>query len=122
MRLRADRLIRRRGQPVVLREDRAGQVLNKATGAVTTPPTPVNHAGYAVASPVRRRRRGDAEAETTKLVGYVLSAIKDDGSVMPEPSPAAHVLVVGGVEYEIADVTPTAPGGIPVIYQLQVGL
>lgn len=100
---------------MTLRDNDAGDVFNPATGVVT-PGVPVDTPVTGIVYPVTRGRRGDG-AETKKSQRVILSA--EGLSVVPT---VKHQLIVGGQTYEITNVNPLAPGGVDVIYELQVSL
>jgi hypothetical protein len=82
------------------------------TGAFT-PGSDKTYAVRGLNGTYKKSRKGDITQAKSRFVYLSASGL----AVEPTPN---HKLRVSGVDYEILDVEPLTPGGITVMYQLQV--
>jgi hypothetical protein len=108
------KLITQYGQAVTLKVPSAG-TFNAETGGFTAG-AEASYTTVGVADAFFKSEKGGSNVKTKRLKVYLSPA---DLAVEPTTS---HRIVVSGVEYDIVSVKPVAPGGIVVLYELDVVL
>jgi hypothetical protein len=105
----ADRLVGRFGQPVTIKRPGA------ATGPAHNPTiaAPVSYSATAVVTVFSKR---EVDGERVRVTDKRVMVGAGDLNITPETS---DTITIGGVEHAIISVTPTSPGGVAVIYEIQ---
>ena len=115
----ADELITDFGQALVLREEDSAAEFSGSTGFITTPGTPTDHNVMGIFTRYKER---DIDGIMVKRTDFkVLISAVNPSTGSPITAPNTDMLLIDGTdEYEILDVDPLRPGGVDVIYTMQV--
>jgi hypothetical protein len=89
-----------------------GEVINKATGVITTPATVTTYTAYGVSAAFNSN---DIDGET--ILRNDMKLIMETKTVAPE---AGYSATVNGVKYKIVNVNAVEPSGSNIIYILQL--
>lgn len=104
----ADRLVTRFGQTGAIRRQTASGSENNPTF------TPTDHECTLVTEAYKT-----SEIDGSRVMASDLKVILAKGDLAISPT-TEDKLVIGGVPYSIVDVSPLSPGGVVVLWQMQV--
>lgn len=114
----ADALLTEFGTAFVLQEE-VGETYNEMTGFIDTPGSLTNHAVTGLFSDFKQDEIDGSNVLRSDFK-VILSAV-DPVTELPIAVPNTNMKFLDGVvEYKIIDVRPLRPGGVDVIYTLQV--
>lgn len=114
----ADRMIEAKGQAVTLTR-RVSGAYNPATGTATI--TTSTQAGKGVILPLSAGLRHMAGSNVTQADRQcLLSGLKSDGSAMTPPQVDDTITDSNGVVWAVTEVSPLAPAGLSILYDLTV--
>ncbi len=115
----ADELITDFGKALTLREEDDAAVFDGATGFITSAGTPTDHA---VTGIITRFKLGDIDGTMVLRTDFkvLLSAVSPVTGLPITPPTVNMILIDGADQYTIIDVVPLRPGGVDVIYTMQV--
>lgn len=105
----ADRLVSKFGQSATLRRP-----TSSGTAYNPTPGQPDDHPVTVVVLDYDRR-----EIDGTRILATDRKVLLAVGNLAIEPA-TSDKAVIGGVEHSIIDIQPLNPGGLVILYQLQV--
>lgn len=117
-RLSADRMIEAKGQTVTLTRRSAG-AYNTATGKAAITETTQTGKGVILPFAVGIRKRGDSNV-TQADRQCLLSALNSAGASLTAPVVDDKLTDASGATYVITEVSPLAPDGTAVLYELTV--
>lgn len=108
-----------KGQEVTLHQPASEGTYDPATDTTTGATPPADHDGSGI------ELKYDTESVAAGLVAagdikFLLSPLKLDGALMPEPVADSWSITVGGKPYTIKRVTPTRPAGNVIMQELQL--
>lgn len=108
------------GQVVTLHQPASGGTYNPATDTTTGGTAAQNHTGSGVEDRYSAFSIASGAVEATDIK-FLLSALKADGTVMPEPEADSWAITLAdGKRHTIKRVGVIRPAGTAVMYELQV--
>jgi hypothetical protein len=110
----AEELLTEFGRTYTLQEEGSDAVFDEASGFFTTPGTAVAHTVTGIFSQYAQREIDGSSIQATDFKVILMAA---DMTVVPDTS---MKILDGAAEYAIVHVTPLKPGGVDIIYTLQV--
>ncbi len=102
------------GKDYVLQQEGSAAVFDEPTGFITTPGTPTNHTVTGVLTSYNQR---EINGTSILATDFKLLLSPSGMTVVPDTS----MKIVDGIdEFTIIHVKPLRPGGVDVLYELQV--